>query len=87
VFGFTIYSNAYTVAMFLSGGQYQYLLPFSCQAIARQIIKRSEDKVKAGITVQMGGFEAGASSHTAQKDDSNVVEGEFTEVLSSFYRF
>ncbi|HIO97381.1 MAG TPA: hypothetical protein EYG71_05585 [Leucothrix sp.] len=55
-------------------------MPFSRQAIARQIIKRSADKVKAGINVQMGGFAAGASSHTAQQNDSNVVEGEFTEV-------
>lgn len=56
------------------------LLPFSRQTIAKQIIKRSADKVKAGINVKMGGFGSSASYSATSKKESNVVEGEYTEI-------
>jgi len=55
------------------------LLPFSRKFIAQNIMKRSADKVKAGVNAQMGGFTY--QSYSERKpSDSNVVEGEFTEV-------
>lgn len=55
------------------------LLPFSRKFIAANIIKRSSAKITAGMS---GGFTAGAGGfhHNSQAQDSNVVEGEYTEI-------
>jgi len=58
------------------------LLPFSRKFIAQAIMKRSADKMKAGVNAQMGGFTY-SSYHSSQTDsphDPNVVEGEFSEI-------
>ena len=52
------------------------LLPFSRKTLAKIIMKKSADKMKARMGAQMGGFsQPSSSSH-----DSNIYEGEFTEV-------
>jgi len=52
------------------------LFPFSRKIMAKIIMKKSADKMKAGMGAQMGGFsQPPSSSH-----DSNIYEGEFTEV-------
>ncbi len=60
------------------------LLPFSRQFIAKNIMQRSALKMQDGISAQMSGFTYEAQSHSppdsSQKQDSNIVEGEFTEV-------
>ncbi len=60
------------------------LLPFSRTFIAKNIMKRSADKIKAGVGAQMGGFTYSSSYHSNETNqsphDPNVVEGEFTEV-------
>ncbi|MEE9310012.1 MAG: FxsA family protein [Cocleimonas sp.] len=58
------------------------LIPFSRKFIAQNIMKRSADKMKAGVSAQMGGFGGfSGGSYTEQTPpDSSVVEGEFTEV-------
>ena len=55
------------------------LLPFSRKFIAQNIMKRSADKLKAGVSAQMGGFTYQSANDKAPHDP-NVVEGEFTEV-------
>ncbi len=62
------------------------LLPFSRKFIAQNIMKRSADKMKAGVNAQMGGFggfAGGAYNPNEEQQtpyDPNIVEGEFTEV-------
>ncbi len=58
------------------------LLPFSRTFIAKNIMKRSADKMKAGINAQASGFGGFYNTNDAQQSpyDPNVVEGEFTEV-------
>jgi UPF0716 protein FxsA len=59
------------------------LLPFSRKFIAKNIMKRSADKMKAGVNAQTAGFSYSSyHSGDAQQTpyDSDVVEGEFTEV-------
>jgi len=59
------------------------LLPFSRTFIAKNIMKRSVEKIKAGAGAQMGGFTYSSyhSNETNQtQGDSDIVEGEFTEV-------
>ncbi len=62
------------------------LLPFSRTFIAKNIMKRSADKMKAGVNAQMGGFGGFAGGSYNPNDghqaphDPDVVEGEFTEV-------
>lgn len=62
------------------------LLPFSRKFIAQNILKRSANKMKAGVNAQMGGFDgfAGGYYHSREGQqspyDSDIVEGEFTEV-------
>jgi UPF0716 protein FxsA len=59
------------------------LLPFSRTFIAKNIMKRSADKMKAGVNAQMGGFAGGSYSPNEGQQtshDPNIVEGEFTEV-------
>jgi len=63
------------------------LLPFSRTFIAKNIMKRSADKLKAGVSAQMGGFTY-SSHHSNQSSnqssqsqyDPDIMEGEFTEV-------
>lgn len=57
------------------------LLPFSRKVIAKNIMARSAQKMKEGINVQMGGFSHGGRSDQGNKsNESNIVEGEFTEI-------
>lgn len=61
------------------------LLPFSRQFIAKNIMKRSAHKMQDGMGAQMGGFTYGSQSHThsqteSSSQDTNIVEGEFTEI-------
>lgn len=59
------------------------LLPFSRQAIASEIVKRSAHKMKDGINAQMGGFTYQSytqSSNPNNDRDDNIYEGEYTEV-------
>ena len=55
------------------------LLPFSRKFIAQNIMKRSADKLKVGVSAQMGGFTYQSANDKAPHD-ANIVEGEFTEV-------
>ena len=55
------------------------LIPFSRKFIAQAIMKRSADRLKAGVNAQMGGFSYQTYSERAPTNP-NVVEGEFTEV-------
>ena len=55
------------------------LLPFSRKFIAKDIIKRSAEKMKANINVQMGGFSQGAQN-AQWGQEADIVEGEFTVV-------
>jgi len=56
------------------------LLPFSRQFIAKNIMKRSSVKMQEGINAQMGGFSYDYQTHASQRQDTNIVEGEYTEV-------
>ncbi|MEE9310668.1 MAG: FxsA family protein [Cocleimonas sp.] len=55
------------------------LIPFTRKLIAKNIMKRSADKMKAGVNAQMGGFTYESNTDRTPQDP-NVVEGEFTEV-------
>ncbi len=55
------------------------LIPFTRKFIAQNIMKRSADKLKAGVGAQASGFTYSSYSEQTQ-DNSNIVEGEFTEV-------
>jgi len=55
------------------------LIPFTRKFIAKNIMKRSVDKFKAGVNAQMGGFTY-ESSTGRTPNDPNIVEGEYTEV-------
>lgn len=58
------------------------LIPFTRKFIAQTIMKRSADKFKAGVNGQANGFTYGSygSYNERPQNDSNIVEGEFTEV-------
>jgi len=59
------------------------LLPFSRKFVAQSIMKRSTDKLKAGVNAQMGGFTYSSHAESEAQYDANIVEGEFTEVEES----
>ena len=56
------------------------LIPFSRKFIAQNIMKRSADKFKAGVNAQMGGFTYSSYEEPQSQYDSNIVDGEYTEV-------
>ncbi len=61
------------------------LLPFSRKFIAKNIMKRSADNMKAGVNTQTGFAGGFYNSNDGQQTpyDPNIVEGEFTEVEDS----
>lgn len=56
------------------------LIPFSRTFIAQAIMKRSADKLKAGVNAQMGGFTYSSYEEHQTQSNPDIVEGEFTEV-------
>ncbi|MCL4111180.1 UNVERIFIED_CONTAM: hypothetical protein GTU68_043093 [Idotea baltica] len=52
------------------------LLPFSRKYIASNVIKRSTTKFTAGVSGGAGGF----YQESDTRSDSNIVEGEYTEI-------
>jgi len=58
------------------------LLPFTRKLIAQNIMRRSANKMKAGVNAQMGGFTYSSyhSENSHYQNDPNIVEGEYTEV-------